>query len=293
MTQSIVERLEAVVANATTARFLAFTATPARRCQVLPAQAPVDEIFESNRFVVHHIHHTGPAAIDGGEQGSSGIIHMDPVAELLSIPWALTAGKPLQASIERAVRPMQGPEPKDADVPILNAGQDLFAFQQYGTMAWARIRRRCFINPAVVGIAVHRATARIEDLLEFGQAWQQRLQASQAVDEGAAVAIRINLTIPFWTKADDGNATSLKCGHQLVGLGGVAKKSTVSQLLQTAESFLPRRGQSQGPLLPSGLQLLSQCCAHISAAKNRHCHGLASGSMDPRELLSSLLIGAW
>ena len=253
----------------------------------------MDEIFESNRLVVHHIHHTGPAAIDGGEQGSSGIIHMDPVAEVLSILWALTAGKILQASIERAVWPMQGPEPQDADVPILNAAQDLFAFQQHGTMAWARIGRRCFINPAVIGIAVHRATARIEDLLKFGQAWQQRLQASQAVDEGAAVAIRVNLTIPFWTKADDGNATSLKCGHQLVGVGGVAKKGTVSQLLQIAESFLPGRGQSQGPLLPSGLQLLRQCCAQISTTNNRHCHGLASGLMDPRELMGSLLLGGW
>ena len=160
-------------------------------------------------------------------------------------------------------------------------------------MARARIRRCRFIDPAVIGVAIHRAAARVEDLLEFGQAWQQRLQANQAVNEGAPIAIRIDLTIPFWPQAEHSDAASLKCGHQLVGVSGIAEERAVGKLLQRAEPFLPGRGQSQGAVLPSRLQVLRQCCAQISASDDRQCHGLASRSNDPRELMGSLLLGDW
>lgn len=123
------ERFKPVVSDATTEWFLGFAPTPLHRWQVLTAQASVHEIFEANRFVINHIHNPGPAFVDGGEQGSSRIVDVDPVAELLPIPWTLTACKPLETIIEGTVRPMQSAEPQDADFPIADAAQELFAFQ--------------------------------------------------------------------------------------------------------------------------------------------------------------------
>ena len=44
-------------------------------------------------------------------------------------------------------------------------------------------------NPASMGIAVQRTTARVDDLPQFPKLWQQRRQASEIVDKSVALTV--------------------------------------------------------------------------------------------------------
>lgn len=136
--------------------------------------------------------------------------------------------------------------------------------------AWAG---RCgLIHPIAVGIAIDRAAARVEDLTQLRQLWQQQPQAVEAVDEGVPVALFIHLLIPFWTKAEHCGATVLKALQQLLWIRGIADHDLISQGTQCALTLLPCRGQGQAQLRSLRLQPSRQGLTHIATTNDRESH---------------------
>ena len=142
---------------------------------------------------------------------------------------------------------------------------------------------RLLIHPVPRGIAVHRATARVDDLPQFRQLWQQRRQAMEAVDEGVAVAVGIHLAISLRPEAEHGAAALPQGVPQLHGVCGVAQLHPIGQGAELLQPFAAGGGQRQLQLGASWLQPLRQSESHVAAANDRQVHGGDGCWGDPKE----------
>lgn len=98
---------------------------------------------------------------------------MQPVAVGRSVARTFQSSKSAQASIKIAARAIERSKAKDTHSPVADAAEQMFAFQQNIAMAAAWRGWCLLIHPVPFGIAVDRATARVDDLPQFPQLWQQ------------------------------------------------------------------------------------------------------------------------
>ncbi len=109
-----------------------------------------------------------PVAIECSDGCGGGIVAVDPIGETLASAGLGAAGQAGKALLELPLRAIERPKTQDAHPPLWAAhGQQLsFGFQQHSPVFITRLSGGGFIDPATTGIAVNRATAGVDDLLQ-------------------------------------------------------------------------------------------------------------------------------
>ena len=94
-----------------------------------------------------------------------------------------------------------------------------------------------FIHPPACGIAIHRATAGVNDLTQLGQLRQQPLEGGEGFDVRGAVGVGIHLTRTGGRLAKDRHLGVGKGHQQCLGIAGLEQHRPVRQRLQNLEPF--------------------------------------------------------